>query len=699
MARFSLQVQASTARTTTLRSPATTSTAPWITAFGGGDGIEVTDAGNQNYAADLALQSDGKILVTGRSWNGSSFEILLARYNSDGSLDTSFGGGDGLASADVGANDDYAGSVTVQVDGKILVAGYSNNGTDFDFALVRFNSDGTLDTGFGGGDGMVTTAIGAQSDQGHGVAVQADGKIVVAGYTSNGSNIDFAITRYNADGTLDTSFGGGDGIATYDSGAADFGFSVAIQSDGKILAGGRINGDFAILRFDTNGTLDTSFGGGDGVATTNTGSSDFGESITLQPDGKILLAGYGYNGSDDDVALLRYNSDGTLDTSFGGGDGIVTTAIGAGHDRGHGVAVHSDGKILVGGSSHNGADYDFALVRYNSDGSLDTTFNLQNTLDGTPTFTEGGPAVVLDADVDVSDAELDALNGGAGNYDGASLTIARSGGASAEDVLGFNDGNGITLVGGSLIKNSQIIATFDTTTTTGELVVSFTDANGEIPTSADVDIILRQITYANASDAPPGGVVLDWTFDDGNTGAQGTGGALQAIGATTVTITAANDAPTFMVGDGVQTVDISSDDDYGSSVAIQSDGKILVTGYRFNGSDNDVVLSRFNADGTLDTTFNGTGVVILDVSGDDDDGHSVTVQSDGKILVSGSATIGGVQHAALFRFNTDGSLDTSFGGGDGYCDDVGRHFRSRPERNRSVRRQNPGCRFQLKSGQ
>ncbi|MCP4967356.1 MAG: hypothetical protein GY926_19260, partial [bacterium] len=258
----------------------------------------------------------------------------------------------------------------------------------------------------------------------------------------------------------------------------------------------------------------------------------------------ILVAGQSYNGSDYDFTLTRYNTDGSLDTDFDG-DGKLTTAIGSGDDIGKSVTVQSDGKILVAGQSHNGSDYDFALVRYNADGSLDTTFDTVNTLDGTPTFIEDGAAVVLDVDVDVSDSELDALNGGLGNYDGASLTLVRNGGVSTEDVFSFSDGNGITLSGGNLIKNSQIIASFDITTTAGELVITFTNANGETPTSVDVDNILRQITYANSSEDPPASAQIDWSFDDGNTGSQGTGGALQAVGSTTVTITAVNDTPTL----------------------------------------------------------------------------------------------------------------------------------------------------------
>ncbi|MCG7887446.1 MAG: Ig-like domain-containing protein, partial [Candidatus Thiodiazotropha taylori] len=163
------------------------------------------------------------------------------------------------------------------------------------------------------------------------------------------------------------------------------------------------------------------------------------------------------------------------------------------------------------------------------------------TLDGAPTFVEDGAAVVLDADVNVSDAELDALNSGQGDYNGASLTLVRNGAANSDDVFSFNDGNGITLSGSNLIKSSQIIASFDTTSTAGELVITFTNANSQTPTSADVDNILRQITYSNSNDAPPASVQIDWTFDDGNTGSQGSGGALQAVGSTTVTITAVND--------------------------------------------------------------------------------------------------------------------------------------------------------------
>ncbi|MCP4965046.1 MAG: hypothetical protein GY926_07405, partial [bacterium] len=162
------------------------------------------------------------------------------------------------------------------------------------------------------------------------------------------------------------------------------------------------------------------------------------------------------------------------------------------------------------------------------------------SLNGTPIFTEGGAAVVLDDNVDISDVELDALNGGLGNYDGASLTLVRNGGANADDVFSNTGSLGTLTQGGNLVYGATTIGTV-TTNSGGTLVLTF----NTIATSALVDSTLQSITYSNSSDNPPASAQVDWSFDDGNTGSQGTGGALQAVGSTTVTITAVNDEPTL----------------------------------------------------------------------------------------------------------------------------------------------------------
>jgi uncharacterized delta-60 repeat protein len=247
-----------------------------------------------------------------------------------GDLDLSFGGGGKVTTA-IGTGGDFGYSVIQQADGKLVVAGSSWNGSNADVALVRYNADGPLDTGFDG-DGKVTTAIGGSDDVGYSVIQQADGKLVVAGYSYNGSSYDFALVRYNTDGSLDTGFDGDGKVTTAIwCGTMIMAYSVIQQSDGKlVVAGTSYNGssyDFALVRYNADGSLDASFDG-DGIVTTAIGAAnDYAQSVIQQADGKLVVAGYSDNGSNYDVALVRYNTDGSLDTGFDG-DGKVTTAIG-----------------------------------------------------------------------------------------------------------------------------------------------------------------------------------------------------------------------------------------------------------------------------------------------------------------------------------------------------------------------------------
>ncbi|MCP4352313.1 MAG: hypothetical protein GY795_43195, partial [Desulfobacterales bacterium] len=287
-------------------------------------------------------------------------------------------GTDGKVTADFGG-DDIGRAVAVQPDGKIIAAGYSE--TNGDFALIRYTSSGTPDDTFGSA-GKVTTSYGDYEGC-LSVAVQADGKIVAAGFSMSESVQDFAVMRYNSDGSLDTGFDG-DGIVTTPVGTGnDAGIGLLIQPDEKIVVTGiSYNGtdnDFAVVRYNSDGSLDTSFGG-DGTVTTPVGSGeDMGCFAAVQSDGKIVLAGYSFNGSNDDFAVVRYNTDGSLDTGFGTG-GKLITPVGSGDDRSYDVCIQSDGKIVITGESYNGSNYDFAVARYNSDGTLDTTFGNGGTV-------------------------------------------------------------------------------------------------------------------------------------------------------------------------------------------------------------------------------------------------------------------------------------------------------------------------------
>ena len=385
------------------------------TSFGTGGKVVTSFLGQDDFVRSIAIQSDGKIVVAGETKNGTYDEFALARYNPDGTLDTSFGNSGGKMITNSNNNGDHARSVAIQSDGKIVLAGAGDNTGNDDFALYRYNTDGSLDSSFGTG-GKVFTAVGSGNDFAESVAIQSDGKIVVAGNSYNGSNDDFALVRYKTDGSLDTNFGTG-GKVTTDISDADAAWSVAIQSDGKIVVAGQSwNGsdyDFALVRYKTNGMLDTSFDS-DGKVTTAIGSgSDRAYSVAIQSDGKIVAAGRSSNGgSNDDFALVRYKTNGTLDTSFDS-DGKVTTAIGSDLDVAYSVAIQSDGKIVAAGNSYNGSNDDFALVRYNTDGSLDTSFDS----DGKVTTEVGSGSDVANSVAIQSDGKIVAAgNSKNGNY-------------------------------------------------------------------------------------------------------------------------------------------------------------------------------------------------------------------------------------------------------------------------------------------
>ncbi|MCP4391072.1 MAG: hypothetical protein GY802_22460, partial [Gammaproteobacteria bacterium] len=249
-------------------------------------------------------------------------------------------------------------------------------------------------------------------------------------------------------------------------------------------------------------------------------------------------------------------------------------------------------------------------------------------LDGTPTFIEGGAAVVLDGDVDISDAGLDALNSGNGNYDGASLTLMRNGGASAEDVFSSSGLLSALTESGTLVYNSTTIGTV-TTNSGGTLVLTF-NTNA---TSALVDSTLQAIAYSNSSDTPPASAQIDWTFDDGNAGSQGSGGALQATSSTTVTITAVNDMPTLAASAANDTLTENSDT---TSAAVFSTVTIdpVETG-------DDIASAQVTIAGGIENTdtltINGTAISSLgsDSSGAITGGHSYSyTQATGVVTIT-----------------------------------------------------------------
>jgi uncharacterized delta-60 repeat protein len=330
---------------------------------------------------DLALQSDGKIVVVG--------EDVIIRYNADGSPDNSFGFGNVFINLGAGVSV-FANSVAVQRDGKVVVAAERSElqeGEPWNTELLRYNANGTIDTTFNG-NGRISADGGGDS-----VAIQPDGKIVACGgdYTS-------AISRYNSNGSRDTSFNGTGRVVEPDS----FAFAVAIQADGKIVVAGsrkanQTDFQFAVSRYDANGSHDASFGG-DGTVISQLQDFSRGEAyeIALQPDGKILVKGIVFNLSRSVSVIIRYNADGSLDNTFGSGGVVYEPYTGASQFSGD-IAVQLDGRIVT---AHQ-LDDRFAVTRYKSNGALDTQFSggtVTTTLSG---FEHGANAVAIQPNGDI----------------------------------------------------------------------------------------------------------------------------------------------------------------------------------------------------------------------------------------------------------------------------------------------------------
>jgi uncharacterized delta-60 repeat protein len=388
--------------------------------FGNGGKVVTDFTGGFDVANAMLIQADGKIIAAGSvaNTNTNGTDYGLARFKIDGSLDSSFGV-NGRVITDIGGLGDTISAIALQPDGKIVAAGFSFTENIFDFSLARYNSNGTLDTSFGNG-GKVITDFRNNDDEAFAIVIQSDGKIVVAGFSADSNfDLDFALARYNANGSLDNSFGTGGKVITDFSGSDDQAFAMVLQTDGKlVIGGGAINpqtseSEFALARYDATGALDNSFGNGGKTATAFDEASLL-SSLALLPDGKFIAAGEAlaetaaanrplHGEVTRDFALVKYNSDGTIDEQFGEA-GKVTTDILGEDDSINEIILQADGKVIAVGSavsSHRenavtgnktaatlrgkrpNAPTDgeldpsvFALARYNADGSLDASFGV-----------------------------------------------------------------------------------------------------------------------------------------------------------------------------------------------------------------------------------------------------------------------------------------------------------------------------------
>jgi uncharacterized delta-60 repeat protein len=344
------------------------------------DGIRTDEfiAGAECYFFDIALQADNKIVAAGYIQVGTTQNILVARYNTDGSLDNTFGTG-GFISSNISGGDEFVNTVEVQSNGKIVLGGstFWGGATGDNLLFVRLNANGSLDNTFNS-TGLLVTDMAGDSDFILCSALQADGKMLFGGYTyvDFTNDEDFLLVRLNDDGTFDTSFGSTGIVLTPIGSSYDEIWDLALQDDGKIVAAGYATKeigvdehylDFALARFNANGTLDNSFDL-DGIVVTHFGTSsdvseDLSGTLVIDSEGKIIVAGSITTGGIEDFAMIRYNTNGSIDLTFDS-DGFYTEDMGSDHDAIFQMELQQDGKVIALGSIETSSGSDFILARY-----------------------------------------------------------------------------------------------------------------------------------------------------------------------------------------------------------------------------------------------------------------------------------------------------------------------------------------------
>ncbi len=589
--------------------------------------------------SSLAIQNDGKIVVVGYDFQT---RYTIVRYNSDGTFDNTFSQ-DGQAISDFRS----ISTISLQPDNKLVIAGqygsvYNQPGSDF--AVARYKTDGSMDSSFGSG-GKQTTTFGFGSVA-TSLALKNDGKIVAAGYSYNNynNNVEFILTCYNTDGSLDSTFSN-DGKMIVSSSVS----SIATQKNGKIVTVGSAADNFELIRYNRNGTLDNTFNG-NGKQITDFGSSDIAQAVAIQSDGKIVAAGNGTGNNYDQgnfFEVARYNSSGSPDNTFDN-DGKLKESLhfNQGSTYYTTTKVQSDGKAVAAGYTSNGTDYDFAIARYNTDGSLDKSFSI----DGRQT-----------------------TGFGSGNDYASSMAIQKDGKIV---VVGFANGHfAIVRYNTDGSPDNTFIGNAKPKTDLGPAVSVAIQSNGKIVVACSGFTIVRYNTNGSLDSSFAHNGMLTTYFGGVNTIheiALQSDGKIVAVGVSVFYYEKTD--PDFYSAVARYNADGSLDNTFSedgkllspadeadayNSVAIQGDNKII-TGQHSNGF---IYLTRYNFDGSYDNTFGNNGTASHSASYGRSSRkpyniitYPIILQNDNKIVVGGT----NLNNFLLVRFLPDGSVDSTF---------------------------------------
>lgn len=583
-----------------------------------------------------------------------------------GQLDSSFATG-GVATTRFPniPSAESANAVTVDSQGRTVIAGYVNNGATNDFVVARYLATGGLDLAFGT-NGVVTGFFGATDDIGNGVAVDSMDRVIVAGYTVVGSKSQFGVARLTSSGVLDTTFSG-DGLTTiaFGSGAAFVG-GVAVDALNRVVvSGGQIVSgqfDLAVARLTSTGNLDTTFDGDGLLMVDFNGGDDFGNGVAIDTFNRPVLAVSAAFVPNAGIAVVRLTETGGLDNSFDG-DGKQQITFAAGNESAFGIAIDSMSRpIVVGYADPSGLKREFAVARLTTAGALDNTF------DGDGKQTVGFTTAVQPRAIAVDSMDRPVVVGNIVNGGNNDYAVARLTSAGILDSTFDSDGRQIiTFSPGADMVQAVAIASGDRVMVAGRARPVFTD-----------DIAVARLTA---------GGVLDSTFDGDGLQTTGLNNQLpfSAAQATTVDSLGRIVVAGFMINtensdfavtrylsngtldtsfgtNGFVLIDFGGTQDYANSVAIDSQNRVVVAGYTQNGATFEFAVARLTTAGQPDVTFDGDGKNVISVGPSNDYAYGVDVDSNDRVILAGSSFTGLVNNFAVVCLTTTGGLDNSFDG-------------------------------------
>ncbi len=594
-------------------------------------------------ALTSVLQPDGKIIAAG--------EGALARYHPDGTLDASFGESGRVAFPY------FAQKMAIQANGRIVVVGKMLDSSQQDFVVARYLSNGTLDNSFDG-DGVVVTDFGGV-DAANDVAIQSNGRIVVVGATDN----KIAIARFLANGALDVSFDAdGKFVKNFSNHRSDNAFAVALQPDGKIVVAGtswvtlssiESNHDFFVMRLNSRGALDQTFDS-DGVALTNFSfgrvSRDEARDLAIDSNGRIVVSGYAYINYEDNLAIARYLPDGSLDSTFNTSNGGLKTVEFPGFSNnqiaGESVALHPDGRILTMAAGQ--------LYQFNADASLDTTFST----DGILRVRNSLQTCLIQPD-----GKIVASGSNIGRFQ-----VERYDGAGDLDLSFSLDGIVETAFGPSLDEaKASTLQADGKLVVVGQSLFGFGIARYQVDGSPDLSFSQIGRTVVDFGPLYESAGATDVTVQaDGKIVVVGFAklkGQTHIIHFATARLNADGSLDNSFSADGKAITDVDGVG-WARSVDVQNDGRILVGG----GSNyqSAFTLLQYTVDGALDTTFNGDGIAQLITGGGSSSSiTALKLLGDGTILAGGEfyplSTRKYESGLMIAKFRANGSLDNSFG--------------------------------------